>query len=408
MSSIKPFKISIPDSALSSLHAKLSSATFPNELSDAGWSMGAPLADIKRLATYWRDTYSWRKAEAHLNTFPQYTVPISIPGHDPLEIHFIHARSKRENAIPLLFIHGWPGSYYEVLKILPLLTNSSDPSIPSFHVVAPSLPNFAWSDGPTKKGFGLEQYAHTLHGVMQALDYKEYVAQGGDWGGFLSRLLAKLYPSHVKAVHTNFPVHAFPKPWRNPICFLQAIAGIALSSEIRAGLAHTQKYFDEGDGYLKEQDTKPQTLAYALTDSPTALLAWIYEKLHDWTDAYPWTDDEILTWVSIYVFSRMGAGASTRIYYESGHPLAGSASRMEVIQSYIPNVPLALAYFPNEIVRLPLSWAWTNGPVVQQTTFEVGGHFAAFEVPELLAGDLRKLFGANGPCLGVVQGKRGF
>ena len=140
-SSIKPFKISVPDSQLSALQAKLDSATFPNEIVDAGWSMGSPLADIKRLTTYWRDQYSWRKAEAYLNTFPQFTVPITTPGFDTLEIHFIHQRSKRENAIPLLFIHGWPGSYIEVLKILPLLTDSSDPNIPSFHVVAPSLPN---------------------------------------------------------------------------------------------------------------------------------------------------------------------------------------------------------------------------------------------------------------------------
>lgn len=151
MSSIKPYRISVSEAQLSALQAKLNLATFPNELSNAAWSMGCPLSDIQRLATYWRDQYSWRKAEAQLNTYPQYTVHISIPGFDTLEIHFIHQRSKRKNAIPLLFIHGWPGSYFEVLKLLPLLTDSSDPNVPSFHVVAPSLPNCMFSDAASSK-----------------------------------------------------------------------------------------------------------------------------------------------------------------------------------------------------------------------------------------------------------------
>lgn len=277
----------------------------------------------------------------------------------------------------------------------------------------------AWSQGPSEPGFGLTQYAQVLHTLMLTLNYTEYTTQGGDWGSFLSRLLSKLYPSHIKAVHTNFPVSPFPKPWWNPISFLQTLSSIAFSSQTRADLAHTQLYLTEGDGYLKLQDTKPQTLGYALADSPVGLLAWIYEKLHDWTDAYPWTEDEVLTWVSIYAFSREGPAASARIYYESVHPPSPpktrtesspsvGISRWDVIQSYVPKVPLALAYFPQELVRLPLCWAWSMGSVVQQSRFEVGGHFAAFEVPELLAGDLRMLFRKGGPCEGVVSGKRGF
>lgn len=330
-----------------------------------------------------------------------------MPGFDELEIHFVHQRSQRANAIPLLFIHGWPGSYYEVLKLLPFLTDPKDPNEPAFHVVAPSLPGYAWSEGHKKRGFGLKQYAEALHGVMEACGYgTAYVAQGGDWGGFLSRLLGKLYPQSVKAVHTNFPVHTFPKPWVNPIVFIQAIGGIVnpFDSTVRTDLAHSQKYLEEGDGYLKEQDTKPQTLGYGLHDSPVALLAWIYEKLVDWSDSYPWTEDEVCTWVSIYAFSRAGPVASTRIYYEATHPVGeGAVSRMDVIGMYIPNVPLALAYFPREIATLPQCWGWISGPVVQQTKFDVGGHFAAFEVPELLAGDLRKLFRSGGPLESVVQ-----
>lgn len=246
---------------------------------------------------------------------------------------------------------------------------------------------------------------------MLTLNYAEYTVQGGDWGSFLARLLSKLYPTNIKAVHTNFPVSPFPKPWSNPLAFLSTVCSIVFSSQTRADLAHTQVYSTEGDGYLRLQDTKPQTLGYALADSPVGLLAWIYEKLHDWTDGYPWTEDEVLTWVSIYAFSREGPAASTRIYYESMHPaksITDSISRWDLISSYIPNVPLALAYFPKELVRLPLSWGGCMGPVVQQSRFEVGGHFAAFEVPELVVGDLRMLFRKGGPCEGVVSGGRGF
>jgi pimeloyl-ACP methyl ester carboxylesterase len=410
MSSIKPFKISVPDSAISILNSKLEATKFPDELSDAGWTMGSPLADIKRLTAVWKDTFSWRKAEAHLNnTLPQFTTSISVPNFPPLEVHFVHALSPRPNAIPLLFVHGWPGSFYEVIKLLPLLTNPSSPDAPAFHVIAPSLPNFGFSEGPARKGFGLAQYAQTLHTLMQTLNYTQYVTQGGDWGAFITRIMANLYPESVKTAHSNLPVSGFPKPWKNPIVFLQALWGIAFSPSQRAGLAHSQQYLKSGNGYLTMQDTKPQTLAYALADSPTALLAWIYEKLHDWTDAYPWTDDEILTWVSIYYFSRAGPAASVRIYYESTHPVGpGSISRDDAIMGYVAKVPFALAYFPAELVRMPFSWAATGGVIVRQTAFEAGGHFAAFEVPELLAGDLRALFGKRGVCAGVVDGKDGF
>lgn len=202
-SKVRPFTISVPEDKIEALNAKLEHAVFPNELTDAKWSMGSPLADVKRLATYWKNNFNWRKTEAKLNEYPQFTVPVSVPGFEALEIHFIHQRSQRANAIPLCFIHGWPGSYFEALKLLPLLTQTEDPNLPSFDVVIPSLPNYAWSEGPKKKGFGLKQYAEALHGVMTALNYDTYVVQGGDWGGFISRLMSKLFPQHVKAVHTN-------------------------------------------------------------------------------------------------------------------------------------------------------------------------------------------------------------
>ncbi|MCJ1333819.1 hypothetical protein MMC10_010525 [Thelotrema lepadinum] len=410
MDSIKPYKISIPDAQISDLKERLSLSRFPDELDSAGWDMGAPLVDVKRLAHVWQHDFSWRAAERKLNELPQFTAPIAVPGFDPLQIHFIHARSSRENAIPLLFVHGWPGSFYEVTKLLSLLTQTTDPNLPSFHVVAPSLPNFGFSDGPSKKGFGLTQYAQTMHTLMTTLGYTSYVTQGGDWGAFITRVMARLYPSAIKTAHINFPLCSIPKPWRNPLVFLQAMSGLLFSKSDRNDIAHSQRYTTELSAYLKLQDTKPQTLGYSLADSPIGLLAWIYEKLHDWTDSYPWTDDEILTWVSIYAFSTAGPAASVRIYYESVHPQGSDGVHRDVatFEPIPAEVPLALAYFPGEIIRLPRSWGHTIGRVVQQSEFERGGHFAAFEVPELLVGDLRKLFGRKGASFGVVEERDGF
>ena len=408
MAAIKPFKIAVPDSQISDLKQRLALSRFPDELDSAGWSMGAPLADVKRLAQVWEHQFNWRAAEKKLNELPQFTTPITVPGFAPLDIHFVHARSTRENAIPLLFVHGWPGSFYEVIKVLPLLTQTTDPNLPSFHVVAPSLPNFGFSEGVSKKGFGLKQYAQAMHAIMEVLGYKEYVTQGGDWGTFITKIMAAIYPSSIKTTHLNMPISGTPKPWRNPIVFAQGVYGFLFGGD-RAHLARAQQYTKELFGYMNEQDTKPQTIGYSLADSPVGLLAWIYEKLHDWTDSYPWTDDEILTWISIYAFSRAGPAASVRIYYESQHTDANGWTRNAVIAKPVPSsVPLALAYFPGELVTLPKSWGYTVGNVVQLSAFEKGGHFASFEVPELLVSDLRKLFGRNGASFEVVKGLNGF
>ena len=201
-----------------------------------------------------------------------------------------------------------------------------------------------------------------------------------------------------------------PYPWRHPIVFLQSLLTLPFSPKDRARLANTKMYLSEGNGYLRQQESRPQTLGYGLHDSPVALLAWIYEKLHAWTDAYPWTDDEILTWVSIYQFSTAGPAASTRIYWEGMHaPQAAdfrTLSRDHLFASCAPpSVKIAVAHFPREILTVPLSWNRTIGNVVRQTEFDKGGHFAAWEVPELLAGDLQSLFGKGGQAEGAVAGK---
>ncbi|KAI9812742.1 MAG: hypothetical protein M1827_004498 [Pycnora praestabilis] len=403
MSSIKPYKISVPDNKLENLATRLSVASFPDELDEAAWEYGAPLADIKRLTNYWKEGFNWKKQEEKLNELPHFHTDISIDGFGSLDIHFLHQKSAVKGAIPLLFVHGWPGSFIEVTKILAILTQGGSDS-PAFHVVAPSLPNFGFSEGPRRKGFGLEKYSEACHKVMLALGYNEYVTQGGDWGFFITRFIGLLYPQHCKASHINMVRSNPPTFSSNPLLALEH-AITPYSERDKKGLARSQWFLREGSGYREEQSTKPQTLGYALHDSPVALLAWIYEKLHDWTDSYPWTDDEILTWISIYWFSRAGPAASVRIYYESAHSPGPSRERAS---AWIPDVKLGLAHFSAELTVVPKTWGRTLGPVVYESDNDKGGHFSAWERPDVISGDLKKMFGMGGGAFGVVKGKEGY
>lgn len=227
----------------------------------------------------------------------------------------------------------------EVLPILPLLAS---PGGPAFHIVAPSLPNFGFSEGVKKRGFAAAQYAETCHKLMLSLGYPEYVTQGGDWGFLITRAIGNLYPDHCKASHINLIRASPPTFSKHPVLALQHNLRPYNEKE-KAGLARGEWFAKEGRGYFMEQATKPQTLAYALNDSPVALLAWIYEKLHDWTDGYAWTDEEILTWISVYWFSRAGPGAAHRIYYEVSHTKpGGGAVTGHQVQQYIGGVKLGL------------------------------------------------------------------
>ncbi|KAI6712087.1 hypothetical protein PZA11_007393 [Diplocarpon coronariae] len=400
----EPYTICIPQSKLDILKTKLSLAKFPNELAGSEWDLGVPLAVMKRLTKAW-EQWDWRVAEEKLNRTPQFHIPINVDGFGELDIHFVWQKSEVKNAIPLLFVHGWPGSFFEVYKILDLL---SKPGGPAFHIVAPSLPNFGFSEGPKKRGFAAAQYAETCHKLMLCLGYNEYVTQGGDWGFTVTRSIGFLYPDHCKASHINM-IHAHaPTLKKNPILALQHSL-TSYSKKEEDGFKRSEWFRREGRGYNLEQSTKPQTLAYALSDSPIALLAWIYEKLHDWTDGYPWTEDEIFTWVSIYQFSRMGPGAAHRIYFEVQHTKPGPGKpTIDVISSHIPGVKLGLAYNPKELELWPKTWCRTLGPVVFESDNETGGHFYATERPEWLARDLRTMFGKSGGAYGVVKGKTGF
>ncbi|TVY53225.1 putative epoxide hydrolase, partial [Lachnellula suecica] len=370
MASISPFKISIPESSLTSLQAKLAATTFPEEVDFSDdWKYGTVLSDMKRLIKYWSNGFDWRAQEKKINeTLPQFTTKVNVDGFGELEMHFVHKKSVKADSIPLLFCHGWPGSFLEVSKILPLLNENSNG--PTFHVVAPSLPNFAFSQGVSKPGFGLAHYAEAMHKVMLNLGYNQYATQGGDWGFSITRLISANYPTHCLASHVNVAQIKADRLAQYP----------ASTPQEEAGIARTKWFQEQGYGYNNLQSTKPSTIGFALRDSPLALLSWIYEKLHDWTDSYPWSDDEVLTWISIYAFSRAGPEASARIYYEATHAadMEGQAKKLYGYNA----VKLGISYFPQDLTVPPSAYGRTLGDVVFEKRHGDGGHFAAYERPQ--------------------------
>ncbi|KAI9512130.1 alpha/beta-hydrolase [Russula earlei] len=400
-----PFNISVPDDDIAFLHRKIADTRYPDELNDVNWDYGVPLSEVKRLANKWKDGYDWRAQERELNKLPMFTRDIEVDGFGALNVHYIHQKSTAKNAIPLLFSHGWPGSFIEVIKILPILT-ATEPGHPSFHVVAPSLPGCAWSDAPSKRGFRVKQYAEKpklFHKLMLSLGYTEYVTQGGDWGQFVTRVMASQYgPKHVKAAHTNFPRAAPISFWRNPVLYVKHLVTPYTPRELE-GLALLNAFQTRGNAYFLLQATRPQTLGYSLADSPVGMLAWIYEKLFQWTDDYPWTDEEVLTWLSIYWFSRAGPAASLRIYYETVG--TGDVANKDLRQV---DVPYGISFFPKEIGISPRVLLHAEANVVFESEHAQGGHFAAYEKPEALADDLRRMFGRGGPAAGVVPGLDGY
>ncbi|KAI9435117.1 Alpha/Beta hydrolase protein [Lactarius indigo] len=333
----------------------------PTEVNAAEWGYGVPLADIKRL----RFLCSQRT--------------IAVDGFGELNVHYVHQKSTAKGAIPLLFVHGWPGSFLEVTEGTAAfdLSFRGSPIVPR-RCTKPSRIRMVRRGA----GEGLSWEALCLRGRLG-----------------LTLTTASLYgPKHVKASHTNMPMCEPPKFFKNPIVLLKCLITSSTSRE-REAAARSQDFFKNGMGYFAEQTTKPQTLGFSLADSPVGLLAWIYEKLVTWTDAYPWTDDEVLTWISIYWFSRAGPAASVRIYYELAH--SG-----EVIGFPKTTVPIGLSFFPKELARVPKPLIRSKGRIVFESEHEAGGHFAAYEQPEALVDDLRKMFGKSGPAAGVVSGLR--
>jgi epoxide hydrolase len=371
---IHPFRIDIPAADLDDLRSRLACTRWPDELPGAGWDYGIPLGYVRELAEYWRTGYDWRVHERQLNDFPQFTTVIQDQ-----RVHFLHVRSPEPDALPLIMTHGWPGSVVEFTEVIGPLTDprghGGDPA-DAFHLVVPSIPGYGFS-GPThERGWNTHRVAVAWDELMTRLGYQRYGAQGGDWGSAISRELGITVPEHLAGVHLNMLIP-------------QGEVDEADLTEVEKGRRERQRQFrGTGMGYGMIQSTRPQTLAYGLTDSPAGQLAWITEKFREWTDGDLPDDavdrDQLLTNVSVYWLTGT-AGSSARLYFESAR--SGTWGPPAV-----STVPTGVAVFPYEIAPPIRRFAELSNNIVHWTEFDRGGHFAAMEEPDLLVGDVRQFF----------------
>jgi microsomal epoxide hydrolase len=374
-----PYRTAIPQSDLDDLRARIAATRWPAALGDDTWDRGVPVAYLRELADYWSRSYDWRAAEAEINQYPQWMTEI-----DGTNVHFLHVRSPEKDAQPLLISHGWPGSFVEFLDVIGPLADPAghggDPA-DAFHLVIPTLPGFGFS-GRAEPGWNTGRIARAWAELMSRLGYDRYIAQGGDAGAVISLMLALMDPDHMAGVHVNM-LMTFPSG--NPA----ELADLSESDQARLG--KMAKFDDELSGYMKLQATRPQTLAYGLTDSPVGQLAWITEKFKEWTDSEKTPEgavdrDRLLTLVSIYWFTGT-AGTSGALYYEDAPQLKAmlSGSLPPPVQ-----IPAGVAVFPADIF-LPLRRLAERdlANIVHWSEFDRGGHFAAMEEPDLFVADLR-------------------
>ncbi|MDN3242766.1 epoxide hydrolase family protein [Glycomyces tritici] len=356
---IKPFRIDIPQADLDDLNNRLANTRWPNEVDDAGTDYGFPLARLKALAEHWRTGYSWREQEAMLNELPHFTTEI-----EGQNIHFVHVRSANPDAVALVLTHGWPGSFLEFLDVI-------EPLSRDFHLVIPSIPGYGFS-GPTHEaGWGVPRVARAWAELMRRLGYERYGAQGGDFGAGVSTALGALAPEHVIGVHVNY-LPTRPDPDAGP-----------LSASDEARLDTIRHLMANRPPYQALQALTPQTIGYALTDSPVGQLAWIAERFAQWTDpATPVSDDRMLTDVSLYWLTATAA-SSARLHRDT---------QRGATQGEPCRVPLGVAVFAHDITLSVRPLAERLFDVRHWSEFERGGHFAAMEVPELLAADVREFF----------------
>jgi pimeloyl-ACP methyl ester carboxylesterase len=375
----QPFTLHFPAESLADLRARLIRTRWPDEPPHEPWSSGTSVAYMQSLLDYWRVEFDWRAQEAHLNRFHQFVVPLA-----GIDLHYIHEPGKGPSPLPLLLSHGWPGSVFEFTKIIPLLTDpanhGADPG-DAFTVIAPSLPGYGLSFKPGQPRFGVEEIADAFAELMtDVLGYRRFAAQGGDWGAFVTSRLAYTHPERLAGIHLNLlAVRRDPKMLANP------------TDEERVFLGELEHFLKEETGYQWIQGTKPQTLAFALTDSPIGLAAWFVEKFRSWTDCNgdpdnALTRDEMLADITLYWLT--GAiGASFWPYHARMHrpwPIPDGAT---------VDVPMGYAAFPAEIVRPPRSVAERMYKDIRRwTSMPRGGHFAALEEPEALAQEIREFF----------------
>ncbi|MFF0730809.1 epoxide hydrolase family protein [Streptomyces chartreusis] len=385
--SVRPFRLDIPQSDLDDLHDRLDRTRWPDEIPGSGWAYGVPTDYLRDLVRHWRHVYDWRAAEARLNEWPQFTTTI-----DGANVHFAHVRSPEPDATPLIITHGWPGSIVEFLDVVGPLADPAahggDPA-DAFHVVVPSIPGFGLSGPTTEPGWEAGRVADAWAELMRRLGYDRFGAQGGDWGAAISRELGRAHSERVMGVHLNLLPggQSATEPTPEQLD--------ALSPEERertlASWRRWAAWSRDGIGYYHQQATRPQTLAYGLTDSPVGQLAWIVEKFREWTDSKELPEeavdrDRMLTNVMLYWLTGT-AGSSARIYYERAHARGRSAKPSEPSAA-----PTALALFPAE-PQIPLRHkARRTENLVRWTEFDRGGHFAAMEEPDLLVDDVRAFF----------------
>jgi pimeloyl-ACP methyl ester carboxylesterase len=389
--SVRPFQVNVPDEAIEDLRRRIAATRWPSRELVTDRSQGVQLATMQELARYWATDYDWRQCEARLNALPQFKTEI-----DGVDVHFIHVKSPHENALPLIMTHGWPGSVVELLETVGPLT---DPTAhrgrveDAFDLVLPSIPGYGFSDEPTELGWGPGRVAQAWAELMQRLGYTRYVAQGGDVGSQVTDAMGRQASDGLIGVHTNLLTPALGNA--------EALSGSPPSEEERAALDALATFRATGFGYFVEQATRPETIGYALLDSPVALAAWMLD--HD-TDSYQkiagafvdgqpsgnLTRDHIVDNVTLYWLTGTGASAA-RSYWESGQEQARAAGQAPPPVS----IPVGFTTFPGEIWRTPRSWVEKAYPnVTYFNEVDKGGHFAAWEEPELFANEMRAAFGS--------------
>ncbi len=373
---IRSFVLDVPQSELERLYHKLDAARWPEQEPVSDWSQGTPLVALRELVERWRSGYNWRQCEAYLNSLGQFMTEI-----DGLDIHFLHVRSPHEGALPIILTHGWPGSVVEFLGVIERLTQPEKyggTAADAFHVVAPSLPGFGFSGKPTETGWGLSRIAKAWAVLMDRLGYQRWVAQGGDWGSAVTAEIGRQAPAGCCAVHMNM---VSVRPTADDLA--------SDDPAMKKALAGMKFYADHDSGYSKQQSTRPQTIGYALVDSPVGLAGWIYEKMYAWTDNQgspldALRMDAILDNLMLYWLPATGA-SSARLYWESFGDFSGGPVKL----------PGGASSFPAEIMPAPRVWAERLIPeLIYWNAPDKGGHFAAWEQPEIFVNELQLCFAA--------------
>ncbi|MBZ7924983.1 epoxide hydrolase [Ensifer adhaerens] len=387
--SIRPFEFHVPQAQLDDLRRRIAETRWPDKETVNDDSQGIQLARVQELVRYWGTDYDWRKAEAELNALPQFITNI-----DGVDIQFIHVKSRHPNALPLLLTHGWPGSMFEFIKTIGPLTDPTSyggSADDAFDVIIPSIPGHGFSGKPTELGWGPDRTAKAWDVLMKRLGYKNYVSQGGDHGSVISDALARQAPEGLRAIHLNMPA-TIPSNLLKPINSGEP-APAELTAPEREAYQSLSSFFGRNAAYGAMMVTRPQTIGFPLADSPSGLAAWIYEKLAQWSDSdgnpeRVFTKDEMLNDITLYWLTNTGASAS-RFYWENNNNnFSADAQKTRDIK-----VPVAISVFPKEIYRAPESWSEQAYPsLYYYNQVEKGGHFAAWEQPQLFAEELRAAF----------------